>query len=68
LQVVLFLLATGSAAGFGASIDLNKHIERIYHMGGFFNMGYVSALLLFLAFLCTAILSIMSSHALPKKV
>jgi hypothetical protein len=68
LQVVSYHLATGSAAGFGASLDLKKYMERKYHMGGFFNMGYASALLLFLAFLCTVILSIMYSYALPKKV
>jgi hypothetical protein len=65
---VSFLLATGSAAGLGATKELKKVEWTKFKLDGFFNMIYASATLLFLAFLCTAILSILSSYALPKKV
>ncbi|XP_062154565.1 CASP-like protein 4D2 [Alnus glutinosa] len=76
-KAVSFLLATGSAAGFGATIEskernwtiinLDNNLDKV-NLNGFFNVIYASATLLFLAFLCTAILSILSSYALPKKV
>ncbi|KAE7996795.1 hypothetical protein FH972_001486 [Carpinus fangiana] len=67
-KAVSYILATGAAAGFGAIIDLKKIKLYDADLTGFFNIGYASALLLFLAFLCTAILSILSSYALPRKV
>ncbi|XP_062154566.1 CASP-like protein 4D1 [Alnus glutinosa] len=73
-KAVSFLLATGSAAGFGATKELKKekwttvNQDKVINLDGFFNMIYASATLLFLAFLCTAIMSILSSYALPKKV
>ncbi|XP_059458632.1 CASP-like protein 4D1 [Corylus avellana] len=68
-KAVSYILATGAAAGFGATKDLKKlQFLNADGKSGFFNIGYASALLLFLAFLCTAILSILSSYALPKKV
>ncbi|XP_059458487.1 CASP-like protein 4D1 [Corylus avellana] len=69
-KAVSYILATGAAAGFGATIDLKKVLQNAdvpLDLSGFFNIGYASTLLLFLAFLCTAILSILSSYALPKK-
>ncbi|KAG6758346.1 hypothetical protein POTOM_038689 [Populus tomentosa] len=42
----------------------------VFGLGGdkFFNKGYACASLLLLGFVCTAILSVFSSYALPKKV
>jgi hypothetical protein len=68
LQAVSYILATGAAAGFSATKELKKVTFGDAHLTRFFNLGYASVLLLFLAFLCTAILSILSSYALPRKV
>ncbi|XP_041001755.1 CASP-like protein 4D1 [Juglans microcarpa x Juglans regia] len=67
-KVISYLLATGAAAGLGATSDLDNIASPDSGLGGFFGMGYASATILFLAFVCTAILSIMSSFALPKAV
>ncbi|XP_062157254.1 CASP-like protein 4D1 [Alnus glutinosa] len=67
-KAISYLLATGSAAGFGATRDLKKFLGEAYNIEHFFDMGYASAILLFLAFLCTAILSILSSYSFLKKV
>jgi hypothetical protein len=66
-QVVSYILATGAAAAFGATKELKTQLAGL---GGdkFFNKGYASASLLLLGFVCTAILSVFSSYALPKKV
>jgi hypothetical protein len=66
LQALSYILATGTAAGFGATSDLKNLKEVKFEdadMKGFFKIGYVSAVLLFLAFLCTAILCILSFYA-----
>ncbi|KAF5453542.1 hypothetical protein F2P56_028439 [Juglans regia] len=67
-KVISYLLATGAAAGLGATSDLDNIASPDSGLGGFFGMGYASATILFLAFVCTGILSIMSSFALPKAV
>ncbi|KAI5575012.1 hypothetical protein POPTR_010G204700v4 [Populus trichocarpa] len=66
-KVVSYILATGAAAAFGATKELKTQLAGL---GGdkFFNKGYASASLLLLGFVCTAILSVFSSYALPKKV
>ncbi|XP_034915828.1 CASP-like protein 4D1 [Populus alba] len=66
-KVVSYILATGAAAAFGATKDMKPIFAGL---GGdkFFNKGYASASLLLLGFVCTAISSVFSSHALPKKV
>ncbi|KAJ6983151.1 hypothetical protein NC653_026077 [Populus alba x Populus x berolinensis] len=66
-QVVSYILATGAAAAFGATKDMKPIFAGL---GGdkFFNKGYASASLLLLGFVCTAISSVFSSYALPKKV
>jgi hypothetical protein len=66
-QVVSYILATGAAAAFGATKELKTQLAGL---GGdkFFNKGYASASLLLLGFVCTAIVSVFSSYALPKKV
>ncbi|KAF9674741.1 hypothetical protein SADUNF_Sadunf10G0158400 [Salix dunnii] len=68
-KVISYILATGAAAGFGATKDM-KPLLSLTVLGAdkFFNKGYASASLLLLGFVCTAILSVLSSYALPKKV
>ena len=68
-QVISYILATGAAAAFGATKDM-KPLLSLATIGSdkFFNKGYASASLLLLGFVCTAILSVLSSYALPKKV
>ncbi|CAK7325682.1 unnamed protein product [Dovyalis caffra] len=66
-KVISYVLATGAAAGFGATKDM-KPLFAGAGVDKFFNKGYASASLLLLGFVCTAILSVFSSYALPKKV
>ncbi|KAL4297987.1 hypothetical protein GQ457_09G029520 [Hibiscus cannabinus] len=69
-KVISYLLATGSAAGFGATKDLKASADALglTDLDGYFDKGFASASLLLLAFLCAALLSIFSSYALPKIV
>ncbi|KAJ6892189.1 CASP-like protein 4D1 [Populus alba x Populus x berolinensis] len=66
-KVVSYILATGAAAALGATKDMKPIFAEL---GGdkFVNKGYASASLLLLGFVCTAISSVFSSYALPKKV
>ncbi|CAN0909491.1 CASP-like protein 4D1 [Linum grandiflorum] len=66
-KVVSYILATGSAAAFGATRDMKPLFAGVGNVDKFFNKGYASASLLLLGFVCTAILSVMSSYALPKR-
>ncbi|KAG5237588.1 hypothetical protein OIU76_012358 [Salix suchowensis] len=66
-KVISYLLATGAAAAFGATNDM-KPLLALFGFDNFVSKGYASASLLFLGFVCTAILSVLSSYALPKKV
>ncbi|KAL4598685.1 hypothetical protein ACB092_11G075800 [Castanea dentata] len=66
-KVISYVLATAAAAGIGASIDFKNCYDGFYNTR-YFNMGFVSAGCLLLAFVCTASLSIMSSYALQTKV
>ncbi|KAF8021995.1 hypothetical protein BT93_G2200 [Corymbia citriodora subsp. variegata] len=68
-QIASYVLATGSAAGFGATKDLESLLGFVGSaFEKFFNKGYAAASLLLCAFVCAAFLSILSSFALPKKV
>ncbi|EXC20163.1 hypothetical protein L484_011407 [Morus notabilis] len=67
-KIVSYLLATGAAAGFGVTNDMKTLIELLSTFGNFYEKAYASASLLFLAFVCTAVLSVLSSYALPKTV
>ncbi|XP_030512567.1 CASP-like protein 4D1 [Rhodamnia argentea] len=68
-KIASYVLATGSAAGFGATKDLKLFFEgTVLAFDKFFDKGYAAASLLLLAFVCAALLSIVSSFALPKKV
>ncbi|CAI0411338.1 unnamed protein product [Linum tenue] len=66
-KVISYILATGSAAAFGATRDMKPLFAGVGNVDKFFNKGYASASLLLLGFVCTAILSVMSSYALPKR-
>ncbi|XP_028116659.1 CASP-like protein 4D1 isoform X2 [Camellia sinensis] len=66
-DLVIFML-TSAAAGFGATIDLKSVLEgNGSSLDPFFNKGNAAASLLLLGFLGTAVLSILSSLALPKR-
>ncbi|GMN57219.1 hypothetical protein TIFTF001_026334 [Ficus carica] len=68
-KIVSYLLATGAAAGFGVTVDMKTLFESInYDFGNFYAKAYASSSLLLLAFLCTAVLSVLSSYALPKSL
>ncbi|XWS60807.1 hypothetical protein CRYUN_Cryun07bG0069000 [Craigia yunnanensis] len=70
-KVVAFLLATGVGAGFLVTVELKEFLGDLFKEFGadledspfesFFNIGYLAAGLLAGAFLCTAVLSILSS-------
>ncbi|KAL5569092.1 hypothetical protein UlMin_025667 [Ulmus minor] len=68
-KIISYVLATGAAAGFGVTKDMKDLVELLeIDLGNFYDKAYASASLLFLAFFCTAILSVLSSYALPKRV
>ncbi|KAJ6988310.1 CASP-like protein 4D1 [Populus alba x Populus x berolinensis] len=70
-QVILSLLATGVGAGFGATSDLKENLDQLDRFtarigypvlsairpkgDNFFNTGLVSASLLLMGFLCSAV-------------
>ncbi|KAF7811327.1 CASP-like protein 4D1 [Senna tora] len=60
---------TGAAAGYGASQDVQRVVKFLLNVSfdKFFGMANASASLLLLAFLLTAIASVLTSYALPKK-
>ncbi|CAK9308804.1 unnamed protein product [Citrullus colocynthis] len=61
-----YLLATGTAAGFGLSVDLKK-IDESDLFGSFFDKAYAASTLLLFAFFCAAAVSILSSFALSNR-
>ena len=67
-QIISYVLATGAAAGFGITSDMKALFELLstYDFGDFYAKANASASLLFLAFVCTAILSVLSSFDLQK--
>ncbi|KAJ4846854.1 hypothetical protein Tsubulata_041982 [Turnera subulata] len=67
-KVVSYVLLSGAAAAFGATKDMKPLFSGSGDVDKFFNKGYASASLLLLGFVCTAMLSVYSSYALPKKV
>ncbi|CAE6039207.1 unnamed protein product [Arabidopsis arenosa] len=72
-KIISYLLATGSAAGFGVSKDLKDtylaliEFESTDPVDKFFSKGYASASLLLFAFVSLAVLSVFSSLALSKR-
>ncbi|XP_071687308.1 CASP-like protein 4D1 [Rutidosis leptorrhynchoides] len=82
-KFLLCMLATGVGAAFGATLDLKKNIDALddalaplgfrslsrlrTKLDNFYNMAYVSAGFLLIAFLCSIVSSILSSLALLKR-
>ncbi|XP_010509003.1 PREDICTED: CASP-like protein 4D1 [Camelina sativa] len=72
-KIISYLLATGSAAGFGVSKDLKDTylafivFDSTDPVDEFFSKGYAAASLLLLAFVSLAVLSVFSSLALSKQ-
>ncbi|KAK1416314.1 hypothetical protein QVD17_32103 [Tagetes erecta] len=82
-KLLLSLLATGVGAAFGVTLDLKKNLDQLddflesigqqlisqtrSKLDNFFNLAYVSAGFLLIAFLCSVASSILSSLALLKK-
>ncbi|XP_010517306.1 PREDICTED: CASP-like protein 4D2 [Camelina sativa] len=73
-KVISYLVATGSAAGFGVSKDLKDTFLALVALDStdpvdtFFSRGYASASLLLFAFICLAALSVFSSLAVAKQI
>ncbi|XP_073020843.1 CASP-like protein PIMP1 [Primulina eburnea] len=65
-KIVSYILITGAAASFGITQDL-KDLVDLLGLTGFANTVNAAAALCTLGFLFTAILSVFSSMALPKK-
>ncbi|KAL8261150.1 hypothetical protein R6Q59_025199 [Mikania micrantha] len=81
-KLLLSFLATGVGAAFGATLDLKKNLDQLddtfesygvtifsvfrSKLDNFFNMAYVSAGFLLIAFLCSVASYILSSLALQK--
>ncbi|KAK4284148.1 hypothetical protein QN277_001018 [Acacia crassicarpa] len=67
-KMTAYLLATGAAAGFGASEDVHRAFTDLLFVpfDSFFNTANASAALLFVAFLFTATASVFASYALPN--
>lgn len=61
------MLATGTGAGFGATIDLKDASGGDSSIDKFFDKASAAASILLLAFVFTAISSILSSLSLPKR-
>ncbi|XP_045831489.1 CASP-like protein 4D1 [Trifolium pratense] len=68
-KIISYLLLSGSAAGFGASKDLDRfYKEELEHpLNSFFRQANASASLLLFGFIATAMAAIFTSFALPKK-
>ncbi|CAK9181489.1 unnamed protein product [Ilex paraguariensis] len=63
-KVISYMLATGSAAGFGATIDLRS---GLLGFGSFFNKANAAASILLIGFFFSAVSSVFSALALPKR-
>lgn len=67
-KIISYFLLSGSAAGFGASEDLHIFFKANgFPLNSFFGKANASASLLLFGFLTTAIASVFTSFALPKK-
>ncbi|GKU91926.1 hypothetical protein SLEP1_g5731 [Rubroshorea leprosula] len=65
-KVLSYMLATGAAAGFGATSDMQSAFQGAIS-NNFFKRGYAASALVFIGFIYAAFLSIFSSYALPPK-
>ncbi|CAA3004028.1 CASP PIMP1 [Olea europaea subsp. europaea] len=66
-KIVSYILATGAAAGFGLSVDLNSLPVNGSDIEDFLNKANAAASLLFIGFLFSATSSVFSSLSLPKR-
>ncbi|XP_075668318.1 CASP-like protein 4D1 [Castanea sativa] len=74
-KAISYILLSAAAAGIGASRELkarlivmNNDVDSYNSFKNYLSKGFAAANLLLPAFVCTAILSILSSHALSKKI
>ncbi|XP_057981081.1 CASP-like protein 4D1 [Malania oleifera] len=68
-KAVSYLLATGTAAAFGASVDMKDALSGTgSSVDKFFEKANAAASLLLFAFLFSAVSSVFSAFALPKKI
>ncbi|KAM1182909.1 hypothetical protein ACFX19_001346 [Malus domestica] len=70
-KVISNVVATGAVAGFVMTAQLQKQwgdIVKIDIVHKYIKRSHAADGLVFLAFICTFILSVLSSYALPKKV
>ncbi|KAL8145696.1 CASP-like protein 4D1 [Apium graveolens] len=65
-KLISYLLATGTGAGFGVTVDL-KDANSVSALDKFFNKASAASSILLLAFIFMAISSILSSLSLPKR-
>ncbi|TYK21753.1 CASP-like protein 4D1 [Cucumis melo var. makuwa] len=68
-MLLAYLLLSGASAGFGAGIDLKVNIKELLesnYYDSFFNKGNAGSAILLLAFICAAIVSLLSSLALIR--
>ncbi|XP_022134193.1 CASP-like protein 4D1 [Momordica charantia] len=68
-KLLTYLLLSGASAGLGAGIDLRSNYKDLVGniFNSFFDKGSASAAILLLAFICSAVVSILSSLALVRK-
>ncbi|XP_049354816.1 CASP-like protein PIMP1 [Solanum verrucosum] len=69
-KIILFLLATGAAAGLGLTVEYNRikdNDETTQNIQNFINIANASASVLLLGSISSAISSIISSLNLPKR-
>ncbi|XP_045797321.1 CASP-like protein 4D1 [Trifolium pratense] len=67
-KIISYFLLSGSAAGFGASEDLHRVFKAAeLPLNSFFGKANASSSLLLFGFIATAIASIFTSFALPKR-
>ncbi|KAK4480685.1 hypothetical protein RD792_013763 [Penstemon davidsonii] len=67
-KVLSYLLATGAAACFGLTVDLNRDPGNDSEAQGFLNKANAAASLLFIGFIFSAVSSVFSSLSLPKRL
>ncbi|KAL0349202.1 UNVERIFIED_CONTAM: CASP-like protein PIMP1 [Sesamum angustifolium] len=66
-KALSYMLATGAAAGFGLTVDLNRGFGSDSDTQSFLNKANAAAALLLIAFVFSAVSSVFSSFSLPKR-
>ncbi|KAA0063369.1 CASP-like protein 4D1 [Cucumis melo var. makuwa] len=68
--MLAYLLLSAASAGLGAGIDLRVNVKLLLeddYYNSFFDKGNAGSAILLLAFICSAIVSVLSSLALIRK-